>query len=113
VTYEVRLLGAAERDLKALAKELNKSRRAALVEALGAMRADPFAGDVTQLVGSGGLYRRRVGDYRIVFAVRESVLLVIVVLVGDRKELYRVLERRDLRVLGLADAELLAALGAQ
>lgn len=107
--YEVRLLRAAERDLKALASRLNQGQRSRLAAALAEL-ADPRAGDVTPLVGSGGLSRRRVGDYRIVFAVRDKVLLVVVVLVGDRREVYDILARRDLKVLGLSDAELLAVL---
>jgi len=51
-----------------------------------------------------------VGDYRIVFAVRDKVLVVVVVLIGDRKQVYDILDRRDLKLLGLPDAELLAVL---
>ncbi len=108
--YDVRLLGAAERDLKALAKKLNKGQRKTLTDALAEMQVDPLAGDVTPLVGNSGLLRRRVGDYRIVFALRDKILLVVVVLIGDRKEVYGILDRRDLKVLGLSDEQLLAAL---
>jgi hypothetical protein len=67
-------------------------------------------GDVPPLVASNGLFRRRVGDYRVVFALRDKVLLVVVVLIGDRKQVDDILDRRDLLVLGLSDAQLLAVL---
>jgi mRNA interferase RelE/StbE len=35
------------------------------------------------------LYRVRVGNFRVVYQVRDDVLLVVVVEVGDRKEVYR------------------------
>lgn len=108
--YDVRLLGAAERDLEALVKKLNKRERQRLTDAFADLHVDPMAGDVTPLVGSNGLFRRRVGDYRVVFALRDKVLLVVVVLIGDRKQVYGILDRHDLLVLGLSDAQLLAVL---
>lgn len=108
--YDVRLLDAAERDLKILLKKVDKRRRQRLLSALADLQADPMAGDVKPLVGSKGLFRRRVGDYRVVFALRDGVLLVVVVLIGDRKQVYDILDRRDLKVLGLSDAQLLSAL---
>lgn len=34
-------------------------------------------------------YRVRVGDYRIVYHIHDDVLVVLVVAIGDRKEVYR------------------------
>ena len=34
-------------------------------------------------------YRFRVGDYRIVYEIHDTVLLVLILAVGDRKEIYR------------------------
>jgi mRNA-degrading endonuclease RelE of RelBE toxin-antitoxin system len=47
--------------------------------ALVSMREDPFAGDVTALKGQyRGLFRRRVGSWRIIFELdaRERVVMV-------------------------------------
>jgi mRNA interferase RelE/StbE len=110
VPYDVRLLSAAERDLKAIAKKATATQRRQLIDALTAMRGDPLSGDVKALVGKLGLRRRRVGDFRIVFQVRDRVLLVAVVVIGNRKDVYSILDRRDLGVLGLTDAECLAVL---
>ena len=41
------------------------------------------------LQGEKGLIRIRVGDYRVIYTVRDEVLLVIVVKVGHRREVYR------------------------
>ncbi len=34
-------------------------------------------------------YRVRVGDYRIIYAIEDEVLLVVVVTVGHRRDVYR------------------------
>jgi len=36
-----------------------------------------------------GNYRLRVGDWRIVYALRDDVLVVLVLRVGHRREVYR------------------------
>jgi mRNA interferase RelE/StbE len=35
------------------------------------------------------LYRIRAGNYRIVYQIHDKILLVLVVLIGDRKDVYR------------------------
>jgi mRNA interferase RelE/StbE len=39
--------------------------------------------------GFDNRYRFHVGDYRIVYEIRDAVLLVLILAVGDRKEIYR------------------------
>ena len=39
--------------------------------------------------GTEALYRIRVGDYRVVYQVRDEALLVLVIRVGHRKDVYR------------------------
>ena len=38
-------------------------------------------------------YRLRVGVYRIVYKIEDDVLVVLVLAVGDRKKVYRLVER--------------------
>lgn len=49
---------------------------------------DPRPKDAIKLAGQDGLYRVRVGDYRIVYQLRDEVLLVVIVRVGHRREVY-------------------------
>jgi mRNA interferase RelE/StbE len=35
------------------------------------------------------LYRVRVGDYRIVYEIKDTVLIVVVLEIGHRREIYR------------------------
>jgi len=42
------------------------------------------------LVGAlGGLWRYRVGDYRVICEIRDGALLTLVVQIGNRREVYR------------------------
>jgi len=42
-----------------------------------------------KLAGPDALYRIRIGDYRIVYQIRDAELLVVVVAIGHRREIYR------------------------
>jgi mRNA-degrading endonuclease RelE of RelBE toxin-antitoxin system len=45
--------------------------RERIIRALDDMKTDPLAGDITALRGEySGLYRRRVGSWRIIFALK-------------------------------------------
>jgi len=44
---------------------------------------------VKKLEGDEELYRVRVGDYRIVYHIQKRLLVVLVVTIGRRREVYR------------------------
>jgi len=84
VDYSVRIKASAA---KALAR-LDAGERERLVEAIDSLRQAPLRGSV--LKGDlRGLRRLRVGDYRIVYEVAAQELLVLVVRIGHRREVYR------------------------
>ena len=58
------------------------------MEAVFKLADNPFPPGAKQLVGRSGL-RIRVGDYRVVYEVNKAQLLVLVVQVGHRREIYR------------------------
>ena len=39
--------------------------------------------------GSADLYRIRVGDYRIIYQIQDQILIVLVIKIGHRREIYR------------------------
>ena len=64
MNWELDLARAAQRTLRAMPTR----DRERLIRALGDMKTDPLAGDITALRGEyRGLYRRRVGSWRIIF----------------------------------------------
>jgi len=61
-----------------------------LVALLTALASDPRPQGVKALSGTERpMMRVRVGDYRIVYEVHDSCLVVLVVFVGHRRDIYR------------------------
>ena len=49
----------------------------------------PTEGDIKAMVGHNGLYRLRVGDYRVLFTVENAILTVRVLQIGNRGDVYK------------------------
>ena len=60
-----------------------------ITKALRVLENDPRAPGSVKLQGESELYRVRVGDYRIVYQIRDAALVVLVVRIGNRREIYR------------------------
>jgi mRNA interferase RelE/StbE len=60
-----------------------------LRDAIGALETNPRPPGCVKLQGADELYRVRVGDYRIIYEVQDSVLVVLVVQIGNRRDVYR------------------------
>ena len=50
---------------------------------------DPRPPGVKALVGEAGLWRIRVGDYRVVYEINDTELIVLVVRIAHRSDVYR------------------------
>ena len=50
---------------------------------------NPRPDGVKKLSGTEGLYRIRSGDYRVIYQIQDKMLLVLVVKVGHRRDVYR------------------------
>ena len=84
MTYSLQIKRSAA---KALSK-ITKNDRIQLIEAIDRLREEPNAGGV--LKGEfAGLRRLRVGSYRIIYEVIDEQLVVLVIRVGHRREVYR------------------------
>ena len=58
-------------------------------QAIDALADTPRPHGVESLKGLPDAYRIRVGDYRIIYTVRDDELLILVIRVGHRREIYR------------------------
>jgi mRNA-degrading endonuclease RelE of RelBE toxin-antitoxin system len=75
MTWELVVAKSAQKDLQKLPPRDRERVEAALL----AMRENPFSGDIVRLKGhEGAAWRRRVGEYRILYLlyVRERLILV-------------------------------------
>ena len=82
--YRVSVAAAAVRQLRKLDRPAQRRVQAA-IELLS---AEPRPSGAKKLVGGNGEWRVRTGDYRIVYEIHDDVLLVLVVAVGHRREIY-------------------------
>lgn len=83
--YDIQFKPSAANTLRKLPKGVQR-RIAARVAALA---ENPRPRGVEKLAGLDATYRVRVGDYRIIYATRDDVLLVLVLKIGHRREVYR------------------------
>ena len=60
-----------------------------LVRAIDQLRFEPRGAGTRALVGFPGLFRTRVGDYRVVYTVKDAEMTVLVVRVAHRSVVYR------------------------
>lgn len=85
LAYAIQFKPVALRQLAKLPREAQK-RLGAKIEAL---RDDPFPPGCKKMVAVPDAWRIRAGDYRIVYQVHRGVLLVLVLTVGHRREVYK------------------------
>jgi len=81
--YRIELRPAAARALRRLDPPVANRLRGAIA----LLAQDPRPPAARPLVGRPG-WRVRVGDYRILYTVDDDVLLVVVVALGHRREIY-------------------------
>jgi mRNA interferase RelE/StbE len=74
--------------VKALAG-IPKPDRLRIGRVIEALADDPRPMGAVKLAGEDELYRVRSGDYRVVYQIQDRVLLVLVVRVGQRRDVYR------------------------
>jgi mRNA interferase RelE/StbE len=84
--YELRIKKSAAKELEAIAGKKDRER---ITQRILALADDPRPAGVEKLSGTSEKYRIRQGDFRIVYEIQDDVLIVFIVRIGDRKEVYR------------------------
>jgi mRNA interferase RelE/StbE len=77
----------AEQAIKALGKLPRKVQRQ-ISEKIDSLADNPRPAGTEKLQGAD-LYRIRSGDYRVIYQIKDDVLIVLVVRIGHRKDIYR------------------------
>ncbi|MDQ4119776.1 MAG: type II toxin-antitoxin system RelE/ParE family toxin [Actinomycetota bacterium] len=85
MTYRVTVAPAAARAVR----KLDPPARRRVQAAIELLAENPRPPAATRLVGGSGEWRVRTGDYRIVYEIDDGVLVVLVVAIGHRREIYR------------------------
>jgi mRNA interferase RelE/StbE len=85
MAYQIIMTAEARRNMLALPKDVVR-RVDACILALAEKSRPP---KTKKLKGVGDLWRVCVGDYRIVYQIEDDRLLIVVIRIGHRREIYR------------------------
>ncbi len=85
MTFRIEIAPAAVRQLR----KLDPAARRRVQAAIELLADQPRPSGARKLVGGDGEWRVRTGNYRIVYEIHDDVLLVLVVAVGHRRDIYR------------------------
>jgi mRNA interferase RelE/StbE len=85
LAYRVEFTPRAARDFKSL----DGSVRGRITQRIDSLANNPYPSGIKKIEGEEELYRLRVGDYRILYQVKKQRLLVLIVRMGHRRDVYR------------------------
>lgn len=83
--YSIEFLRTALKELSKLPKDVQQ-RIAAKIEEL---KINPYPPGVKALKNGDGRLRLRVGDYRVIYQIEDDKLVIIIVKVGHRRNIYK------------------------
>ena len=83
--YRIEFAPAATRQFKKLPREV----QVRITRRIDTLAERPRPDGVKKLEGIGSLYRLRVGDYRVIYTIEDKLLLVLVLTLGKRADVYR------------------------
>jgi mRNA interferase RelE/StbE len=84
VTYRIDIAPGAAKALR----KLDRQWRARVSGAIELLALEPRPPAATMLRGGTRLWRVRVGDYRVIYQVQDDRLVVLVLRLGHRREVY-------------------------
>lgn len=88
MAWKIEYTGTAVKQLRKLDKQIARQIVDFMDERIATLEGPRSTGKA--LVGPlGGLWRYRVGDYRVICEIRDDTLVTLVVQIGNRREVYR------------------------
>jgi mRNA interferase RelE/StbE len=84
--YKVSIKRSAVKEIEAIPQKKERQR---IIRRIARLAEDPRPTGAKKLSGNNK-YRVRQGSYRIVYSIEDNELIVVVVKVGHRKDVYRV-----------------------
>ena len=84
-SYRVEIARSAAKDLRGIDPKWIPR----IVAAIETLESDPRPAGCKKLVGSDHTYRLRIGDYRVVYDIQDDALIILVVRIRHRRDVYR------------------------
>jgi mRNA interferase RelE/StbE len=85
VSYTVSIRHQAQKELA----DVSPPFRTQILRKLSALADDPRPPTCTMLRGAEGIWRIRIGDYRVLYEIDDSAKTVIILKIAHRREAYR------------------------
>lgn len=85
MAYRIEFTHRAKKQFQSLTHEVQLRLR----PRIESLAQSPRPGGVKKLSASENLYRIREGDYRVIYQVQDKVLLILVLKIGHRRDIYR------------------------
>lgn len=83
--YRIKVQRSAAKALKKIPKP-DRKRISKKIDSLAEKLPNT---DTTKMKGNNPFHKVRVGDYRIVYEIQDDLLVILIVKVGHRKDIYR------------------------
>ena len=83
--YRIEVKRSAAKALKKIPKP-DQKRISEKIDNLAENLPNP---DTTKMKGNNPFHKIRIGDYRIVYEIQDNVLLLLIIKIGHRKDIYR------------------------
>ena len=83
--YRIEVKISAAKALKKIPKQ-DQKRISEKIDSLAEKLPNP---DITKMKGNNPFHKVRVGNYRIIYEIQDDVLLILIVKIGHRKDIYR------------------------
>ena len=83
--YKVSFKPSADRQLR----KLPAAAQRRIVGKVAALAFNPRPAGVVKLAGDENLWRIRIGDFRVIYEIHDDRLVVLVLRVANRKDVYR------------------------
>ena len=84
MAHRISFKPAAQRQLRRLSRQV----QARLLTRIEKLAEDPYPSGVRKLRAEIDLFRIRVGDYRIIYTVQNDTFVVLIVRIGDRRDVF-------------------------
>ena len=86
--WRIEFTSSAQRHLE----KIHPTLRGRIETAIAALIDDPRPASAKRLVGKTEYWRIRVGSHRVIYTIDDGILVILVLAIGHRREVYRGLQ---------------------
>ncbi len=84
-SYKIRWKSSARKELKKLPKDVILK----VIDAVEDLVKNPYPTGCRKIIGAEITYRIRVGNYRILYSVEKNNLIILIIRVSHRRDVYK------------------------